>query len=377
MAKRRKEKDEDEDKAFKLPKFNEEEFLKRERRNIKTTIISFLFGLLISLITFGFYTLLSGNDVRWYLILLLGIFTGSWLKYIYTKLKIDISDFTKKNWFSSYAIYLMTWLVLLMVLVNPPFHDEETPIVKLVLLPEMQEPGGDILIIAKITDNTNIEKEDILLKIDDTAIENFEYIDDVLRYTYKGPDSITSDETHKVEISVKDSNNLETIKEKTFIFSNDTITVPEPVGTNTYPGPEVGHATTIKINVKPEVSRVYYIVDNTKEINATIDEETLYETKPIQNGWPNNGTIVSIKPYAEIVYYFQNIEEKFSNTITDNQVYYFNATKDPNIGTEDNVAIGLPKPYYVGAPGFELIILLASIAVVFIIIKQRKKDKSN
>ena len=35
MAKRRKEKDEEEDKPFKLPKFDEEAFLKREKRNIK------------------------------------------------------------------------------------------------------------------------------------------------------------------------------------------------------------------------------------------------------------------------------------------------------------------------------------------------------
>ena len=41
MAKRRKEKDEEEDKPFKLPKFDEEAFLKRERRNVKSTFISF------------------------------------------------------------------------------------------------------------------------------------------------------------------------------------------------------------------------------------------------------------------------------------------------------------------------------------------------
>ena len=90
MAKRRKEKDEEEDKDFKIPKFDEESFLKRERRNIKTTFISFLFGILIALISFGFWSLLSGNALRWELVLLFGVFSAAWLKYIFLRLNVDV-----------------------------------------------------------------------------------------------------------------------------------------------------------------------------------------------------------------------------------------------------------------------------------------------
>ena len=66
MAKRRKEKDEDEDKPFKLPKFDEEAFLKRERRNIKTTFIAFLFQAATG---FGMYSAMShswlANPFAW------------------------------------------------------------------------------------------------------------------------------------------------------------------------------------------------------------------------------------------------------------------------------------------------------------------------
>ena len=64
MAKRRKEKDEEEDKPFKIPKFDEEAFLKRERRNIKATFISFLFGILMALVCFGFWALMGKNDLK-------------------------------------------------------------------------------------------------------------------------------------------------------------------------------------------------------------------------------------------------------------------------------------------------------------------------
>ena len=70
MAKRRKEKDEEEDKPFKLPKFDEKKFVKNEKRKIKTTFIAFLFGILIALLSFGFWVLLSGNGTRWILVLI-------------------------------------------------------------------------------------------------------------------------------------------------------------------------------------------------------------------------------------------------------------------------------------------------------------------
>ena len=88
MAKRRKEKSEEDEVDFKLPKFDEKKFLLRERRNIKVTFISFLFGFIIAILSFGFWSLLSESPFRWELVLLFCIFTGSWLRYIFTKLNI-------------------------------------------------------------------------------------------------------------------------------------------------------------------------------------------------------------------------------------------------------------------------------------------------
>ena len=121
MAKRRREKAEEEELDFKFPKFDENNFIKKERRNIKTTFLSFLFGFIIAIISFGFWSLLGGNPFRWELVLLLCVFNASWLKYIFIRLNIDLADFGRKGWFISYAIYFFTWLLILMVLINPPF----------------------------------------------------------------------------------------------------------------------------------------------------------------------------------------------------------------------------------------------------------------
>jgi len=61
MAKKRKEKDEEREIDFKIPKFDKEKFIQTERQKIKITFLSFLFGVAIAFISFGFWSLLSGN----------------------------------------------------------------------------------------------------------------------------------------------------------------------------------------------------------------------------------------------------------------------------------------------------------------------------
>ncbi|HUS99008.1 MAG TPA: hypothetical protein VMY59_01655, partial [Candidatus Thermoplasmatota archaeon] len=98
MAKRRKEGTEVEEQLdFQIPKFDEEAFMKKERRNIKTLFISFLFGLLVSVICFGFWALLEGNFLRWELVLLVGVVNSIWIKYLFIQLNIDLTDFGRKG----------------------------------------------------------------------------------------------------------------------------------------------------------------------------------------------------------------------------------------------------------------------------------------
>jgi hypothetical protein len=381
MAKRRKEKDEQEDKPFKLPKFDEEKFLKRERRNIKTTFLSFFLGILVALISFGFYALLSGNDLRWYLILLFGIFTGSWLKYLYLRLNIDLTDFTKKNWFSSYMIYFFSWLVVLMVIVNPPFYDDQEPLIELIVLPEIQEPRGNVMILAKITDNTGLEKENIEFTLDGNNTDNFEYIDSILRYTYIGPLNLTIDETHSFEIVVKDNSGYTTNIAGSFTFSNDAIYLAKP------PSSPVIAADDIKFGVKSDVWRVYYQVDDGIEINATqqADRKEFYITTPEFQGWPRGEKNASVKVGAKLVYNFENhlIDGKaywFENYINDTTRYIFDISNESSIGSievddDDWVNIGMPGARIVSAPGFEILVFLISLGVVVLIFKYRKKDR--
>jgi len=382
MAKRRKEKDEDEDKSFKIPKFDEKAFLKRERRNIKATVIAFLFGILMALVCFGFYITMSSNDPRWILVLLVAIFSASFLRYIYVKIKLDMTDFTNKNWFSSFAIYLFTWMVILIVLVNPPFYDDEAPNMDVSILPQMQELGGTVKIVAKITDNAGINKENLALSIthpDGTVITpNFEYKNNILRYTFESPDELSIDtQTYNYKIVASDNNDKKTEKTGTFSYSNRTITLGDP-----FSGDEVRAATTIKFSIEPDVNRAYYTVNDGKKIYMNNSNDPVYyESAPRFEGWPQENNItVSVNVKARVVHYFENCKENFNNTIVDTETYTFKIDPDQdvdNLGIAKSVASPLPKPHYISAPGFETLVFIISLIAVVLIFKYRKKDRRN
>jgi len=381
MAKKRKETDSEEDKPFKLPKFNEEEFLRREKRNIKTTILSFGFGILMTFICFGFWVLMGHQDsLRWPLVLLVAVVNAVFLKPIFLRFNIDLKDFTGKNWFSSYMVYFFTWLIFFIVIVNPPFYDDEPPRIQAVVLPDMQEPGGDVLIIAKITDNSGIDKQEIKFEItapNGSVIHpDFTYESDIFKYTYQGPDNITDDQTYNYKISVTDTGGHKKEETGSFTYSYDTIKLPKPEEANQLSGAKVSYADEIVFDVKTNVSRVYYTINGGEEINATYDPDTgYYYTTPKKEGWIK-GANVTMQVYAQVIYYFENTYQQFNNTIVDANQYHFKVSNSDEIGTEKSDEITMPSPRFIRVPGFELVVFLASlIAVILILKKYNKKDR--
>jgi len=416
MAKRRKEKDEDEDKPFKVPKFDEEAFLKRERRNIKASFIAFLFGLLMAFVCFGFWALMGPSSAfRWPLVLLVCVANAAFIRYIYLRVNLDLEDFAKKNWFFTYAIYFFTWLLIFIVIVNPPFYDDESPLVDVVTLPEMQEPGGDILIAALITDNVQVDQDNILLEVshEDGNTTSLEYIiynetTNVVEFRFENPDNLTGEFTFT--LSAADTGGHTTTKTGSFIYDDDVIQI-----TNDDDLLDMDANDDIDIEVDERVSkdnfRVYYTLDDGDEINVnrrSVDNKEKYESTPEFEGWEENSNY-TMKVYVETSYYFQNIFwVKYSNIVQDTTIYNVSTVEDNDMGEEpplnawnwtlaksqqtntlnydtykdsdnDNKPgsgdVLLPYPYLVEVPGFEAILLIAALAIVVLIFRRKKKDE--
>ena len=409
MAKRRKEKDEDEEFDFKIPKFDEEKYLKKEKRNIKANLISFIFGIIMAVVCFFFWTLLKDSGgIRWPLIFLLGMIYIPCLKYLFIKLKIDLTDFGKKGWILSGGVYIFTWLLVLIILVNPPIYDDEAPYIEAVTLPGMQEIGGTVKIVAKIVDNAQVEN--IQFSIDGVIIPDTDYTyeNNIFIYEYPSPANLTQDsETHNYTIVAKDSSNLEKNTTGIFEYNNDALSITS----SRFTGIMSGDSIAIKADEKISDNnfRVYYRIDGGSEINCNrkdVDDKEKYITSAECQGWVEN-TNLTVNIYVETSHYFESMFEKFSNIVKDSATYNFSTGDDPNIGTEtppatwnwtktaDNQAsdllnydtynadndgninndVLLPYPTTVQVPGFELAIFMISLIAVVLIFKYKKKDK--
>jgi hypothetical protein len=398
MAKRRKEGTEGEEQFdFQIPKFDEEAFIKRERRNIKTLFIAFLLGLLIAVICFGFWVLMGDNFLRWELVLLVGVVNAIWIKYLFLKLNIDLTDFGRKGWLTAFVTYFCTWLLVLIVLVNPPFYDGEPPHVDVVALPGMQEPGGTILIVAYIVDNVGVNKAGINFTITNpngiTFTPVFTFENNIFRYTYENPSDLLG--TSNYTFIVSDVNNRKTTITGLFTYATDVLEIIS----SRPPGTTSGDPIIIKANdqISKENFRVYYKINNGPDINVDrkeISDKGKYETSAEFKGWTENSNI-TVNVFAEARHYFLNIPEKFSNIVKDTQQYSFSTGNDQNIGTEEplveyNYTLALLRrsqlpntlnyqlsyPRSMGAtPGFEVVILVLSIVAAVFLFKRKKNDK--
>jgi len=412
MAKRRKEGTEEEEQFdFQIPKFDEEAFIKRERRNIKTLFISFLFGLLIAVICFAFWALMGANFLRWELVLLVAVVNAIWLRYIFQRLNIDLTDFGRKGWLSAFGTYFFTWVLLFVMLVNPPFYDAEAPHVEAVVLPLVQEPGGSILIVANIIDNVGINNAGINLTIVDpngTQITPaFNYTNTMFQYIFENPGNLTGRFSYSLQVS--DVNGLKTDYSGSFTYANHVILLTTPSN-----GAELLSYTPIELKVNSSVYtplsfkigsdvyaddfRVYYTVNNGNEINVSRQDQKNredYRTTAEYVGW-HPGEQVNLTAYVQVSYYFVNSLQKYNNTIRDTVTHTFvtNAT-DTKIGTKTDLiapshfySLGDSKQasnilnYYMpvprtmpATPGFELAVFIIAIAVVLMVVKRRKKDK--
>lgn len=417
MAKRRREKDEDEDLDFKIPKFDEEKFLRRERRNIKTMFLSFALGFIIAIICFGFWSLLEGSELRWGLIFLLGVVNASFLKYLFLRLNIDISDLGRKGWFGSYAVYFFTWLLVLIVLVNPPFYDDEDPRVEVVTLPNVQELGGTVKIIARITDNAGVENIDFSITYPDDTVyrpTDFTFEDNIFTYVHPSPDNLTVKDTYTYRINVTDVNgrsNNEKGGTGTFTYSNSAIVLTTPEDDS-----ELRSYTPIEFKINSDVYdpvpfsipgtdkigymdfRMYYTVNDGVEINVSrLNDENRedYRTTAEYEGWPRDSN-VTLKAYVEVNHYFINVDQRFSNIIEDTDTHHFKTLDEADVGSGKRLIPPYPQfplnhekqpenifnyylPFYqvIQVPGFELMVFLISLIVVILIFKYRKKHRRN
>ena len=186
MAKKRKQKEE-EDVEIKLPEFDDEAFMKEENRAAWTSFIAIGYGLICGVISFGVFAISGG---MWQMAMAVGgvlIFGVAGLFYLF---KIDFHALNWKNYVGSGVFYVLTWLIVLIILINPPFYDNQAPAIKrhtwyIEDRPDVYEPlnfteglvipsGHNVSVVVIITDNDEVTNIKIEVKRNGVEVPNTE-----------------------------------------------------------------------------------------------------------------------------------------------------------------------------------------------------------
>lgn len=122
--KRKKDKEEKEEYEFKPPEFDEKEFLLKELRDTKTVLLTVAYAALFGAGA-GLISNLNEGLAPVGLALVLGGLIS--LKYFYPIVKVDVSQFAKKNWAGNAAWFFFTFLAVWVLTFNFPFADHANP----------------------------------------------------------------------------------------------------------------------------------------------------------------------------------------------------------------------------------------------------------
>lgn len=166
MAKKRKK---EEKEAFKVPEFDEVEFMKKEISNAKVALLTIVFAVPIAVISY-FFTL-GGLPAAGFLVGLGAIFL---LKRMYELFRMDTSEMERKDWIGNAGMFFFSWLAIWVLILNMPFTDLTSPTIGKVYMygcpdePEMKldskAPNECVIVVSshsfsietEVTDNSAV-----------------------------------------------------------------------------------------------------------------------------------------------------------------------------------------------------------------------------
>jgi len=147
---------------WKPPEFDEVEFMHKEMRAAKATLLVVLWTVPSALLSFGL-TVAGAAIVAFFA----GIGMMFLLKWIFPILKVDISEYKRKDWLGHGATFFFSWLAFWILLLNPPFADLTSPVILGVSVPgqpwvgcsgTLVIPTGTVMLNVSASDNVAVSQ---------------------------------------------------------------------------------------------------------------------------------------------------------------------------------------------------------------------------
>ena len=109
-----------------VPDFDEVKFMRGEMRALRVTVLVVLWAIPAALVSWVLTVPpLSVSVVAFFA----GIGMLFLLKWVLPILKVDISEWKRKDWMGQGSTFFFTWLAVWLLLLNPPFTDLTPPLI--------------------------------------------------------------------------------------------------------------------------------------------------------------------------------------------------------------------------------------------------------
>ncbi|UCD91783.1 MAG: hypothetical protein JSV43_05960 [Methanobacteriota archaeon] len=208
MAKKRKK--EVKSYVFKVPEFDEEEYMKKEIANARVAIITIIFAIPASIASYSLT--LAGSAVFGFLVGFAFIFL---LRYIYEFLHVEIEKFERKDWLGNGAMFFFTWLAVWVLILNMPFTDLTKPTIGVVYTDDCTDlyilnwteqnmctptDGSTryVTIRTRVTDNAEVQRAKINFTVGDAGEYNLIKVGDRGQYQYTFQLALGTDYTFRI-----------------------------------------------------------------------------------------------------------------------------------------------------------------------------------
>ena len=168
MAKRRHEVEHEDEEVFKMPDFDKKEYAKEEINRAKASVVPVVLGTVFGIISAIVFISLS-SSLSWPLGAAFGILGILLIKPVFPLFRVDISMLKKKDFLGHGAIYLFTWLVLFILLLNPPFADFTAPSVGNVHLEGLDNSTGNWTVISSSSNTSSFSEFRVVAMVSDNV----------------------------------------------------------------------------------------------------------------------------------------------------------------------------------------------------------------
>ncbi len=203
--------------------------MQKEIVGAKVGIITILYAIPIAIVSFFFAV--AGLAIMGFGVGVFALFT---LRFVYSKLGIEVKDFEKKVWLGNGALMFFSWLLIWILILNPPFSDLSQPSIRYVEFwvddgtgnfgKKVLDVGSDgyiaspmgigvggtnIKIKANVTDNVEVDRVRIVVKFREGPVdESYMKRNNSYDYNYEYDFTLTqTDGFYTFEITAFDTSN--------------------------------------------------------------------------------------------------------------------------------------------------------------------------